>query len=334
VRPLAYTIASVTVDARQRALVAFLVAGLLALWIAACGDDADTGGDGDEAPLIQSSPENEEVELVIGSKTLDKQQLILGEIYARALEAAGYSVEIDSNLGSEPIAKKALARGEVDAYPEDTLTILSSLYELPSQEIPDTAEEAFDLTLENLEGDGLTAFSPTPFASATGVGILTEKAEELGVETISDLESVSQELTLFGTSECPQRADCLVGLEEDYGLEFAEFVPVDPELRYEVLDSGDADLSILSSADGQLSESGDYTLLEDDRELLPVGNVVLIASQAAVDEAGEDFGGTIEGVQENLTLEVVQELNARVSLDREDPADVAEDYLRASGYID
>ena len=41
-----------------------------------------------------------------------------------------------------------------------------------------------------------------------------------------------------------------------------------------------------------------------------------------------------EEVQEGLTLEVMQELNARVDLDREQPAAVATQYLQESGYIE
>ena len=59
--------------------------------------------------------------------------------------------------------------------------------------------------------------------------------------------------------------------------------------------------------------------------------MLFIASQEAADEAGPDFGETIEKVQESLTLEVMQELNARVSLDREKPEDVAADYLQEAG---
>jgi osmoprotectant transport system substrate-binding protein len=62
--------------------------------------------------------------------------------------------------------------------------------------------------------------------------------------------------------------------------------------------------------------------------------VLFIASQEAADEAGPDFGETIEKVQESLTLEVMQELNARVSLDREKPEDVAADYLQEAGYTE
>jgi glycine betaine/choline ABC-type transport system substrate-binding protein len=315
-----------------------LAAMVLAIGVAACGDDDDddSGDDtgGDESALIESNPDNEGVELTIGSKNFD-EQFILGEIYAQALEAAGYTVKTELNLGSEVIAKKALEQGEIDAYPEYTSTTLTSLYKVAPEDVPGNATDAYEMAKSDLEGDGLTAFPPTSFSSANAVGLLTEKADELGVETISDLDGVSQDLVLYGTTECRQRIDCLLGLEQNYGLEFKDFKSVDPELRYEVLDNGDADLSIVFTTDGQLYVDPEtYTILEDDQELLPAGNVIVTASQDAVDEAGEDFGATIEKVQENLTLEVMQELNARVSLDREDPADVAADYLRASGYIE
>ena len=177
------------------------------------------------------------------------------------------------------------------------------------------------------------SYPPTPFSSANAVGLLTSTAEDLGATTISDLEGQSQDLDLYGSPECRQRIDCLVGLEENYGLEFKSFTPVDIGLRYEVLDKGDADLSILFTTDAQLFVSDDYTILEDDQGVLPAGNVIFVSTQEAVDEAGTDFGETIENVQGSLTLEVMQELNARVDIDREKPEDVAREYLEEFGYI-
>jgi glycine betaine/choline ABC-type transport system substrate-binding protein len=100
-----------------------------------------------------------------------------------------------------------------------------------------------------------------------------------------------------------------------------------------VLDRGDADLSILFTTDAQLFVSDNYAILEDDRGLLPAGNVLFVARQQTVDEAGPDFAATVERVQENLTLDVMQELNARVDIDREKPEEAAERYLKEFGYI-
>ena len=178
------------------------------------------------------------------------------------------------------------------------------------------------------------AFQPTPFADANAVGLLQETADELGATTISDLEGQTEDLTLAGSPECEQRIDCLAGLEEYYGLEFGDFTPIDIGLRYEVLDKGDADLSILFTSDANLFVNDDYTILEDDMGVLPAGNVIFVSDQATAEEAGPDYQETIEKVQEGLSLEVMQELNARVDIDKEKPEDVAADYLSETGYVE
>ena len=319
---------------RLRALVALVAALALAVAVTACGSDDDDSGTGEETTSeasIVNNPDNNGTELTIGSKNFT-EQFILGEIYAQALEAAGYDVSTDLNLGSEQVALKALQNGNISGYPEYTSTALTSFFDLAPEDVPADAGEAYEQTEEDFADEGLVAYPPTPFSSANAVGTLTETADELGLETISDLDGQSQDLTLFGSPECRQRIDCLVGLEQNYGLEFQKFTPGDIGLRYEVLDKGDADLSILFTTDAQLFVSDDYTLLEDDQGVLPAGNILFVASEQAAEEAGSDFAETIELVQGNLTLEVMQELNARVDIDKEKPADVAADYLSEFGY--
>jgi glycine betaine/choline ABC-type transport system substrate-binding protein len=325
-----------SIDSRLRALFALLVAVVLTFGVAACGGDDDDDGDGGgdtSANLIEENPDNNGVQVTVGSKNFT-EQYILGEIYAQALEAAGYEVKTQLNLGSEVIALRALEDGEIDAYPEYTSTALTSFFDIPPEEVPADAQQAEDDTQAEFEELGLTAYPPTPFSSANAVGLLSKQADELGVSTISDLEGQSENLTLYGSPECRQRVDCLVGLEENYGLEFAKFTPVDIGLRYEVLDKGDADLSILFTTDAQLSESDKYTILEDDQGVLPAGNVLFVARTETVDEAGPDFGEVVESVQQDLSLEVMQELNARVDIDKEDPAEAAQAYLQEFGYVE
>jgi glycine betaine/choline ABC-type transport system substrate-binding protein len=317
---------------RVRALLALFAAAVLTLAVAGCGDDNGSSTSSGSA-LIEKNPDNAGVTLTIGSKNFD-EQFILGEIYAQALEAAGYDIKTDLNLGSEQVALKALQNGDVSGYPEYTSTALTSFFDVAPEDVPGDAQQAYDDSKDDFSKLGLQAFPPTPFSSANAVGMLTSKADDLGVSTISDLEGKSQDLTLYGSPECRQRIDCLLGLQKYYGLDFKQFVPVDIGLRYEVLDKGDADLSILFTSDGQLANSDKYTLLEDDKGVLPAGNVLFVASKDAVNEAGPDFGATIEKVQEHLTLPVMQELNARVTLDKEEPAQAAKEYLQQFGYID
>ena len=325
---------------RVRAAFLLLVAAVLAVTIAACGGGDDTSstptsasGDTDTSDnLIASNPDNGKTTLTVGSKNFT-EEYILGEIYAQGLEAAGYKVDTKLNLGSETIAKKAIEDGEISGYPEYTSTALGSFFQVPADQIPANAEEAYAQAKTQLAKDGLIAYPPTPFADSNAVGTLTSTADKLGLTDISDLEGQSEDLVLAGSPECRERIDCLVGLEKNYGLQFKKFTPVDIGLRYTVLDKGDADLSIVFTSDAQLANSDKYTILTDDKELIPSGNVIFIASKKVAEEAGPDFGDTIEKVQGNLTLPVIQELNARVDIDKEKPADVAHDYLQQSGYI-
>ena len=104
-----------------------------------------------------------------------------------------------------------------------------------------------------------------------------------------------------------------------YGLQFKSFNPVDIGLRYTVLDKGQADLSILFTSDAQLAANPDkYVLLQDDKGIFPSGNVIWVTDQSTVQKAGPDYQATIEKAQQGLTLPVMQELNARVDIDKQD----------------
>jgi glycine betaine/choline ABC-type transport system substrate-binding protein len=322
---------------RLRAGIALLLALALSLGVVACGsssDDSTSGSEeGEGAGAIVSNPKNAKVSLTIGSKNFAESE-ITGEIYAQALEAAGYKVKTDLSLGSETIALKTLKQGEVSGYPEYTSTALESLFNLEPGEVPAEAQPAYEKAKAELEKDGLTAFPPTPFSSANAVGTTTKFAEEEGLKTISDLEGKSESMSLYGSPECRQRIDCKAGLEKYYGLKFKSFHPVDIGLRYTVLEKGQADLSILFTTDPQLAAEKDkFVILEDDKEVFPAGNVIFVTKDSVIEEAGPDYEKTIVAAQKGLTLPVMQELNARVELEKKSPEQVAAEYLKSAGYV-
>jgi osmoprotectant transport system substrate-binding protein len=317
-------------------LLAAIAALALTLAVAACGssDDSTTSGSTEGgAGAIQSNPDNGKVTLTIGSKNFPEQE-ILGEIYAQALSAAGYKVKSVLNLGDENVALKAVKTDQISGYPEYASTALTSFFGLEPEEVPSDPTEAWEKANEEFEKEELQAFEPTPFASANAVGTTTETAEKYDLKTVSDLEGVSEKLSLYGSPECRQRIDCLAGLESLYGLKFKSFTPIDIGLRYTVLEKGQADLSILFTTDPQLSaESDKFVILEDDKEVFPAGNVIFVTSQKVAEEAGPDYEKTILQVQEGLDLKVMQELDARVELEKETPKQAAEAYLKSAGYI-
>jgi osmoprotectant transport system substrate-binding protein len=308
------------------------------LAVAGCGDDdEDEGGGSQESSqegsgtTIQRNEDNAATKLTIGSKNFTEQK-VLGEIYAQALEAAGYKVSKQLNLGDEKTALAAVEGGEISAYPEYTGTALLSFFGKQADELPKDEMAAFEEAKTGFAEKDLTALPPTPFVSSNEVGVTKETADKLSLTKISDLEGKSQDLTLYGTPECRQRLDCKLGLEQVYGLKFKKFVPVDIALRHEVLSKGQADVSIVFTTDPQNKREG-FVLLEDDKGMFPPYNSTLVVRNDVVEKAGPDFEQTVDMVNEGLTDEVMQELNARVDLDKETPEAVAGAYLEESGLV-
>jgi glycine betaine/choline ABC-type transport system substrate-binding protein len=321
--------------------VSVLLGVVAALALSACGSSNDnnttsSAGSGTDTSsssgnTIQSNAANKSKSVTIGSKNFT-EEFILGQIYAQALRAAGYTVKTELNLGSEQIAFKAVKSGQVDAYPEYTGTALTSFFKRKATDVPHDEQKAYEEAKAEFAKEGLTALPPTPFTDSNGVGMLKTTADKLGIKTISELTPKAPTLTFAGTPECPQRPDCLLGLKQVYGLKFKKVIAVDPALRHKVLDSGQAQVSIVFTTDGQLAQ-GKEALLEDDKHLFPPYNVTLVFRDATLKKLGPDAQKTVELVQKGLTTQAMQELNSRVDIDKQTPAAVAKAYLTESGYI-
>ncbi|HEV3376886.1 MAG TPA: glycine betaine ABC transporter substrate-binding protein [Thermoleophilaceae bacterium] len=317
-------------------LLMLLVASLA---LAACGDDDDDDGGGGGAATqeesggsgIQRDEANAGTTITVGSKNFTEQK-VLGEIYAQAFEAAGYTVEKQLNLGDEKTALAALEGGEIDAYPEYTGTALLSFFGVQADKLPKDPDAAYDQAREGFAEKNLTAFEPTPFTSSNEVAVTMETADENSLRTISDLAKVDDQFTLYGSPECRQRLDCLLGLEEVYGLDFRRFVPVDIALRHQVLTEGQADVSIVFTTDPQIQRE-DFVLLEDDKDMFPPYNSTLVMRNEIAEQGGAELEEVVAMVNEGLTDEAMQELNARVDLDKQTPEEVAGQYLSETGLV-
>jgi len=327
-----------------RWILAALVAVVLALGAAACGGDDDDGGGGDSggggggeaaAPnaAIKKDPANSGKKITIGSKNFT-EQFILGEIYAQALEAAGYDVTKELNLGSEQIAYRALKSGQIDAYPEYTGTSLTSFFGVKTDDVPRDPDQAYELAKKKYAEEGITELPRTQFENTYKLSTTKEKQKNLlkGATTISEVAALpnASELRIVGFPECRQRTDCYLGLKEKYGWS-PKFIST--ESKYEPLDSDQADVSMGSfSTDGELTLDK-YAVLEDDKKLFPPYHISLGMRDDALKRIGPAGREVIVAVQEPLTVEAMQELNSRVDLDKKEPAEVATEYLTEEGFI-
>jgi glycine betaine/choline ABC-type transport system substrate-binding protein len=315
-----------------RALSAFMAVLVVGFALGACGgDDEETPASSSNETTEQSSPSggsaiesdpaNKGKTITVGSKNF-AEQYILGEIYAQALEAAGFTVEKQLDLGSEQIAYKALKNGDISAYPEYSGTALTSFYRVKIDDIPRDAQESYDQLAEKAKADGITAMPQTPFQNTFVITSTKEEQEKLGATTISDLAKEGGDISISGFPECRQRTDCLLGLRDVYGWE-PEFVS--SQGKFADLDKGVSDLTFGFGTDGELALDK-YATYEDDKQLFPPYYISFLVNQEGIDTLGESGQEVITKVQEPLTEEVMQELNSRVTIDKQKPEDVAADF--------
>ena len=325
---------------RKHALLLLLAVLCLGLVLASCGGDdeesstssssSDNGGEtsGNEIQKVEGAESKPTIK--VGSKNFT-EQYILGEIYSQALAAAGYKVDKQLDLGSELLAYKALKAGKVDAYPEYTGTALTSFFGVKTADVPRDAQQAYEDAKAGYAEDDITALAPTPFENTYRLGMTKEGAAKAGdPKVISDLKDKAADLSITGFPECKQRQDCLLGVEDTYGMKFGKFVT--SEQKYQVLDSGDADVAFIFTTDGDLA-SGKYVVLDDDKKFFPPYNVTFNVRNDVLEQLGPEAQEVVEKVQEPLTEKVMQELNARVDVDKQKPDEVAKGYLEAAGFI-
>jgi glycine betaine/choline ABC-type transport system substrate-binding protein len=315
----------------------------LTVAIAACGSSSNSsssssgggGGSSSTTPagggkVIKKNPANASKTVTVGSKNFP-EQFVLGEIYSQALQAAGYKVKKQLNLGSEVIAFKALKQGNIDGYPEYTGTALTSFYKVPVTKVPKDATAAYNELQTKLAGDKIVGLAQTPFENTYQLGMTKKTAAKLGNPTkISDLTGKSKSLIINGYPECAQRPDCLLGVEKTYGLKFKKFVASgDP---YPVLDKGAADVAFVFTTDAALT-TNKYATLTDDKHLFPPYHITFLIHKSKLASLGPDAKKVIEMVQTPLTNQVQRELNSRVVLDKKTPKEVASEYLKEAGFV-
>lgn len=300
---------------RSWAVGAILIA--MALVASACGDDGS--GDGTkEGPTI-----------TVGSTNFG-EQVILAEIYAQVLEAAGYPVERAFNLGTREIVNPALKDGQIDLMVEYTGTLLIHEGGTPTTD-QDTTYAALVAAIAD---DGLVALAYAPGEDKNGFVVTAATAAALGVTTVSDLAAHNGTLILGGPAECPQRPLCLPGLEQVYGLEFAEFRPLDSggPITVAALEGGEIDVAVLYTSDGVIAAKG-FVLLVDDRSLQPAENIVPITTDEIIAAYGDELVALLDEVSALLTTAELSELNRRYGIDAEDADVLAREWLVDNGLL-
>ncbi len=265
----------------------------------------------------------------VGSKDFT-EEFILGEMYAQALENAGYKVDRKLDLGGTPVAQQALLNNQIDLYPEYTGTALLTVLKLPSNS---NRDEVYNTVAEQYKKQfNLVWLQPSPMSDTQALAMTQEGSKKYGITTISEMAAKAGQLVMVGPPEFEARQDGLPGLKKVYGdFTLKQYKAVDPGLRYQALTSGQADVAVAFSTDGEIA-ADNLVLLKDDKNMFPPYQVAPVVRQDVL-TANPGIADVLNKVTEKITDAEMQKLNYEVTGQKMEPAAVAKQWLKQQELI-
>lgn len=259
--------------------------------------------------------------IVVGSQAYYSNEII-AEIYAQALENAGFEVERRFQIGQRDAYLPALESGEVDLFPEYTGNLLQ-FYD------PETTATTSDDVYAALQGalpEGLVVLDQSPATDQDSYNVTAEFAAEYGLSSLEDLAGVSVPLTLGGAPELAERPYGPQGLLDVYGVTVAFTATGDTTV--EDLLAGTVNIANVYSADPRI-QTDDLVTLADPKGLFLASNVVPLVNAEVADQIAE----VINAVSAKLTPEGLVALNVQSTVDQLSSADIATQWLTENGLI-
>ncbi|HEX3511569.1 MAG TPA: glycine betaine ABC transporter substrate-binding protein [Solirubrobacteraceae bacterium] len=314
------------------ALIALVAAGLL---LAACGSSSKSKSSSTQSSSASaqttpassaSGPGTGKPAVTLGDKNFAEEN-ILGQLYAQALRAKGYTVNLKSEIGSTELIYKALQSGQIDAYPEYTGVLLSAV--AGQTKNPASAAQAYAQAKAYVEKQGFTLLNQTPFFDTNVLITLPAYASANKLVSIADLKPLGKKVKLGGPPEFATRTEGLPGIKAAYGVD-PTFVPISIELSYTALESGQVNVQNAFSTDGQLL-SGKFKELADPKSVFGFQNVAPVVKKSVLSAEGPAFGETMNKVSSLLTLHAIQQMNKAVSIEKQSAESVAKQFLTANG---
>lgn len=299
------------------ALGAVVVGAALALSGCASGDPLGSGSGSSSAPTDT---------ITIGSQAYYSNEII-AEIYAQALENAGFKVNRDFNIGQRDAYLPALEQdrtkdGAVDLFPEYSGNLLQYY-------APDTTATSSDdvyAALADALPKGLEVLDQSSATDQDSYNVTADFAKSNNLVSISDLANVTVPLTLGGNAELAERPYGPTGLKSKYNVTVGFTATGDTTV--DDLLAGTINVANVYSADPRIQTDKLVTLADPDGLFLASNVVPLVRS-----EVKDEVAKIINAVSAKLTAEGLVALNVESTVDQKSAADIATGWLTDNGLL-
>lgn len=296
---------------------AFLAVGLASLLVGCAASDPLGTTSSEESP--SGKTDSAESSIVVGSQAYYSNEII-AEIYAQALEDAGFDVRRQFTIGQRDVYMPQIEDGSITVFPEYTGNLLQ-FFDPTTQ--ARSSEDVYT-ALEEALPDNLAVLDQASATDQDSYTVTQAFAEEYDLSSIPGLSRVSAPLILGGPPELAERPYGPAGLAEVYGID-VEFSATG-ETTVEDLVAGTINVANVFTADPRI-QTDDLVVLEDPKSLFLASHVVPLVNREVKDEVAD----VLNGVSAELTPEGLVALNVRSTVDQMSTPDIAREWLEEHG---
>jgi len=261
---------------------------------------------------------------------------LMAEIYAQALEAAGYKVDRTGiGMGARKVSAPALESGQIDLKPEYIGSGLA--YYQPGQQTGDPAanQKALQAVLAT-KGGGITVLDYSPAADQNAFVVRKETADQLKLTRMSDLGAVQGQLKFGVATDCPTNPVCAPALKSAYGLDVSNATKLSAcdTPMVQALKGTTIDVAELCSTQPDIAVNG-WIVLVDDKQTQPADNLAPLVRDDLLGKLADrsGFEGILDAVSAAMDTATLTDLGKQVSVDNKDLAVVAKAWLVAKGLV-
>lgn len=258
--------------------------------------------------------------IVVGSQAYYSNEII-AEIYAEALQGAGFTVKRMFNIGQRDAYMPQIESGAITLFPEYTGNLLQYL------DADTTARSADDVyaALQKALPDNLAVLDQASASDQDSYTVTQDFAEQYELASIADLAKVVDvPLTLGGPPELADRPYGPKGLKDTYGIDVGFSATGDTTV--EDLLAGTVNVANVFTADPRI-QTDHLVVLKDPKALFLASNVVPVVQE----DVAEALAPTINAVSAKLTPEALVALNVQSTVDEKSSADIAKQWLADNG---
>ncbi|TDE22899.1 ABC transporter substrate-binding protein [Nonomuraea mesophila] len=302
---------------RMFGTAAVLVSAVLTL--AACGGGGSAGNPLDTTSAAPSGSASGGGKAVIGSFDFD-ESVLLASIYAQALEAKGVQVEEKPRIGSREAVYDQVKSGGLTIVPEYNGNLLAFIDQAATAATTDEVNTALK---EKLPAE-LEVLDSSPAEDKDTLSITKDTQTKQSLTTMDDLAKVSTSMIVGGPPEFKKRWE--KRFKDVYGVEFKEWKPTGPTTA-DALKDGTIQVGNVFSTDPKIA-ANNLVPLEDTKNIFPAQNVTPLLHKAS---ASDTIRTTLNGISAKLTTESLLEMMQKISVNKDEPAMVAKEWLTSNG---